>query len=129
MTDPTPDDVQQLSPAQRELIHRFNYHAPPGQAVVRAHELVRNMCCAPATMAIVELPDCRERSLMLTKLEEAMFWGNAAIARNHEAFPDEPDVDEPDEFIPSPVGLAGDLNKRLADGMGGTLPPVTSVGG
>lgn len=28
------------------------------------------------------IPDCRERSIALTKLEEAVFWANAAIARN-----------------------------------------------
>lgn len=66
---------------------RFNYHAPPNYQVAAAHDDVRS-ACLDAAARINALPECREKSLALTKLEEAMFWGNAAIARNHDKFPD-----------------------------------------
>lgn len=62
-------------------INNFVYHAPlphqpekyesiRGQANNLSHHL--NACCPPS----------RELSLAQTKLEEAIFWANAAIARN-----------------------------------------------
>ena len=64
-----------------ELGKRFTYHAPKiGQpakyetlrAEVRAvAEIIDNLC-----------PDSREKSLAITKLEEAVFWCNASIARH-----------------------------------------------
>ena len=72
-----------------ELAHRFEYHAPTNPLVREAHEKIRAM---ELTMAIEfndTLPPGRELALVFTKLEEAMFWANAAIARNH-AFYDEP---------------------------------------
>lgn len=32
--------------------------------------------------AIAELPDCREKSLAVTKLEECVMWANKCAARN-----------------------------------------------
>jgi hypothetical protein len=63
-----------------ELENRFNYHAPtPLKA--EAHDATRKIMLAVA-QAVDILPDCREKSLAITKIEEAMFWANAAIARN-----------------------------------------------
>ena len=41
------------------------------------------MICLGASEELVEVtgPPCREQSLAITALEEAMFWANAAIAR------------------------------------------------
>ena len=68
------------------LEHRFSYHKPPNDLVVNAHTIVRANCKLAAETVVVNTPPCREQSLALTKLEEAMFWANAAIARNHEHY-------------------------------------------
>lgn len=64
-----------------ELKNRFNYH-PPNEEKVTKHEFVRNTLFEVAEDFSELLPDSREKSLALTKLEEAMFWANASIARN-----------------------------------------------
>jgi len=70
---PAPDSPE-------DLANRFTYHPPkPGQPElyedlrVRAHEL--------AEQIVAVAPRSRERSLALTKIEEAVMWANAAIAR------------------------------------------------
>lgn len=66
---------------QRDLDVRFTYHAPkPGQAE-RYGEL-RSRGKALAELVLQQCPPSRETSLALTKIEEAIFWANAAIARN-----------------------------------------------
>lgn len=59
----------------------FDYHAPDPEKVGR-HEHLRDTVYALALYFNSVMPDCREKSLAITKLEEAMFWANAAIARN-----------------------------------------------
>lgn len=66
--------------ATADLDNRFTYHAPD-DATVELHQNIRNNCLALAK-EIDSVPDGREKSLALTRLEEAMFWANAAIARN-----------------------------------------------
>ena len=65
-----------------ELERRFNYHAPNTPGKVERHQRVRTVLFSAAD-EIVELtgPPSREQSTAITKLEEAMFWANAAIAR------------------------------------------------
>ncbi len=67
---------------QTEIGERFTHHPPPNEHVVRAHEGVRELCGDLATYLAAHLPEGREKALALTKLEETMFWANAAIARN-----------------------------------------------
>jgi hypothetical protein len=66
-----------------QLAHRFAYHPADTDEKKLAHERVRNVCLATAD-AIVDLTGAptREQSTAITKLEEAMYWANAAIARN-----------------------------------------------
>ena len=45
------------------------------------HQTVRNKLHRVALELNDLIPDGREKSLMITKLEEAMFWANAGIAR------------------------------------------------
>lgn len=64
-----------------KLRERFVYHAP-SEHKIKGHEMVREDVWGIASTWDRLLPECRETSLALTKLEEAMFWANAAIARN-----------------------------------------------
>ena len=74
--------ISAVSVVQAYLHHRFGYHAPKDDATVKRHQTVRNATRDLADHYAETLPAGREKSLALTKLEEAMFWGNAAIARN-----------------------------------------------
>jgi len=63
-----------------ELHTRFTYHPPKGDQPVR-YQRIREHGKALAELVDVECPESREKSLALTKIEEAIFWANAAIAR------------------------------------------------
>ena len=66
----------------KDLDMRFNHHAPPNEAVAGLHGLVRQTLREAAASVLSCTPAGREQAVFLTKLEEAMFWANAAIARN-----------------------------------------------
>ncbi|SLJ40239.1 Uncharacterised protein [Mycobacteroides abscessus subsp. abscessus] len=63
-----------------DIDHRFNYHRPDPEQVT-SHETIRGKCREPAHDLDTILPPGREKSVALTKLEEVLMWGNAAIAR------------------------------------------------
>jgi hypothetical protein len=65
-----------------QIEKNFKYHSPKDQETVLAHETVRNECRHLANTLDTLLPDSREKSLTMTKLEEVMMWANASIARN-----------------------------------------------
>lgn len=63
-----------------DLETRFTYHSPDrGQAL--RYELLRSLAGEFAVNVVNNCPPSRERSLALTKIEEAVMWANAAIAR------------------------------------------------
>ena len=64
-----------------DIEKRFTYHAPKGDQPIK-YEAMRTAFKDLAYLVEHYCPDSRERSLALTKLEEAVFWANAAIARN-----------------------------------------------
>lgn len=66
-----------------DLDNIFTYHAPFGDQADRYTRL-RGYGKNLAIQIIVNTPKSREQSLALTKLEEAIFWANAAIARNEQ---------------------------------------------
>jgi hypothetical protein len=63
-----------------ELNTRFQYHKPD-EDKIKKHETIRNECLKLGFMICANTPACREQSLAITNLEEAMMWANAAIAR------------------------------------------------
>lgn len=69
-----------------ELTHRFTYHAPtPEQQVVYAEIRERALIFALRLSELV--PNSRELSTALTKLDEVVMFANAGIARNVVADP------------------------------------------
>ncbi|MGW5673950.1 Acb2/Tad1 domain-containing protein [Streptomyces sp. NPDC003860] len=64
-----------------ELAHRFHYHPPATEERRAAHESVREACQRLAEQIDALCPDGREKSLAITQVEQAMFWANAALAR------------------------------------------------
>lgn len=65
---------------QTDIDNRFTYHSPDNDAGMK-HSTVRNACKDMADLLNSVLPEGREKSLAITKLEEVMMWSNAAIAR------------------------------------------------
>ena len=65
---------------QDEIDIRFKYHVPKsGQA--EKYVAIRAMAKDLAMLIATACPESREKSLAITKLEESVFWSNAAIAR------------------------------------------------
>jgi hypothetical protein len=65
---------------QPELDRIFDHHPPVTEEDALAHEQVRE-AYKNLGKTLSNLPQGRERSLALTKLEESGFWAHAAIAR------------------------------------------------
>lgn len=65
-----------------DIENRFSHHPPKDAATVAQHELTRNQIKGIAHYWDGNLPIGREKALAITKLEEAVFWANAAIARH-----------------------------------------------
>lgn len=64
-----------------EIEHRFAFHPATTDEKRDAHSSVRQVCRRAADHINETCPDGREKSLAITALEEAMLWGNAALAR------------------------------------------------
>ncbi len=66
-----------------ELVNRFRYHAPKDDQLKR-YEEIRAKAMSFALEVFRSCPEGREKSLAMTKIEEAVMWANAAIARNED---------------------------------------------
>lgn len=70
---------------EADLRNRFEFH-PATEVTGPLHGEVRDRCYALALSLVELVPAGREQSLLVTKIEEAMMWANAGIAR-HQAAP------------------------------------------
>lgn len=68
-------------PQGYEIKKNFAHH-PPTPGLQQAHEEVRHAARVFAEIVNLAVRESREKSLALTKIEEAMMWANAGIARN-----------------------------------------------
>lgn len=76
--------MQEYVPATADIArdaNNFGFHPAKGDQGQR-YEENREDCRVVALRLRQRCPASRELSLALTKLEEVMFWANAAIARN-----------------------------------------------
>ena len=64
-----------------DLENRFGFH-PATDETRKKHQRVRESFITFTEELIGIVPESRERSLMITALEEASMWANAGIARN-----------------------------------------------
>lgn len=68
-------------PLNPQIENNFSYHSPkPGQPEI--YQEIREKAKELAYLIDEKAPNSREKSLAMTKLEEAVMWANAAIARN-----------------------------------------------
>lgn len=64
-----------------QLENNFKYHAPKDDQ--QEHYVhIRDEARALAYTIVKNTPPSREQALAITNLEQAIFWANAAIARN-----------------------------------------------
>jgi hypothetical protein len=66
-----------------EIRNRMTYHAPSPKGIERHADLATSIGRAMHEIEDACI-DSREKSLAITKLEEAKFWASAAVARNPE---------------------------------------------
>ena len=66
---------------EEDIKNRFTYHKPKED---KAYIFVDIRECAKnfANMINALVPESREKSLAITKLEEVVMWANAGISRN-----------------------------------------------
>lgn len=64
----------------KELESRFTYHAPK-QGQNEEYIALRSKGLELAQLIVSAVPESREQALALTKIEEAIMWANAGIAR------------------------------------------------
>ena len=65
---------------KEDIDNRFTYHAPkPGQPEI--YQDIRTLAKELALEIDEVVPEGREKSLAITKLEEVVMWSNAGISR------------------------------------------------
>lgn len=64
-----------------DLENSFTYH-PPLEGQPERYQEIRDAGRDFAEIVVGECPNSRERTIAIGKIEEAVFWANAGIARN-----------------------------------------------
>ena len=67
-----------------DLQNRFTHHPPRDHEQADKYAEIRRAGYAMAFEVNNLAPDSREKSLAITRIEEAVMWANAAIARNEQ---------------------------------------------
>jgi hypothetical protein len=76
-----PDPDKTFIEGDATIENNFTHHRPgPGDS--ERYEAIRAKCKECAYLIKDLCPSSREQAVAITKLEEAMFWANAAVARN-----------------------------------------------
>lgn len=65
-----------------ELTNRFKHHAPQSPTTSSIYDAIRSGCLHLADLINELAPDCHEKDNSIDRLDEVMFWANAAVARN-----------------------------------------------
>jgi hypothetical protein len=65
----------------QQIENNFKYHTPNVEQIEK-YGRVRGFAKEMAYCIDYNCPNSREKSLAMTKLEEAIMWANASIARN-----------------------------------------------
>ena len=97
----------------KDLDNIYTYHSPkPGQP--ERYQAIREKAKELAVLIDGTCPDSREKSIANTRLEEAVMWANASIARN-EIPEDEPDEQKVLEIDPveEEITIDGSKFKRV----------------
>lgn len=77
------DHPAKLKPIGEQIYQAFTYHPPTGDQPAQ-YAALRSAAKAFAEMIDLYCPNGREKSVSITKVEEAVMWANAAIARGPE---------------------------------------------
>lgn len=80
--DGTDVEVTTYPVGEERLEQDYTYHAPTGNDQILRYKLLRDQARTMASNVMQFTPASREQSLALTRIEEAVMWANAAIARN-----------------------------------------------
>ena len=71
-----------------EIARRFRYHKPTKEQVPM-YERTRNKARELVELINGQCPENREKSIAISKVEEAVMWANASIARGKEVEKDD----------------------------------------
>lgn len=74
-------DTQSEDPIYGQIENNFKYHSPK-EGQPETYTALRDKAKELALHIAEVCPHSRERSLAITKLEEAVMWANAGIARH-----------------------------------------------
>jgi hypothetical protein len=66
---------------QERIENDFTYHAPDPKQIEK-YQKIRDTGKELAKLIVELCPESREQSSAITRIQEAIFWANAAIARH-----------------------------------------------